>query len=108
MLRRFLGLIFSLTVLFCIQASAQTADEVIKKNIEARGGLQKIKAVKSLKATGKILQQGLEIPISVQQKRPGSFRIDVTFQGKSQTQAYDGETGWKIDPFQGSSEPEKM
>jgi outer membrane lipoprotein-sorting protein len=97
-----------LTVLFCIPAQAQTADELIKKNIEARGGLQKIKAVKSMKATGKISQQGLEIPIIVQQKRPGSFRLDVTFQGKTQTQAYDGETGWKIDPFQGSSEPEKI
>ena len=108
MVRRSIALVFLLTVLFCIPAQAQTADELIKKNIEARGGLQKIKAVKSMKATGKISQQGLEIPIIVQQKRPGSFRLDVTFQGKTQTQAYDGETGWKIDPFQGSSEPEKI
>jgi hypothetical protein len=108
MIRRFMALIFSLAVLFSIQASAQTVDELIKKNIEARGGLQKIKAVKSTKVTGKIIQQGMEIPITVHQKRPGFFRVDVTFQGKTQTQAYDGETGWKIDPFQGSSEPEKM
>jgi len=81
---------------------------VIKKNIDARGGLQKIKAVKSVKASGKITQQGIEIPLTLQQKRPGKVRIDATFQGKSLVQAYDGETGWKIDPFQGSSEAEKM
>ena len=97
-------------VLFLLSLSAhgQTADELIKKHTDARGGIVKIKAIKSLKATGKIIQGGLEIPITVQQKRPSSFRVEVTFQGKSQVQAYDGETGWKIDPFQGSSEPEKM
>jgi len=108
MIRKSLALIFSLTVLFSVQASAQAVDELIKKNIEARGGLQKIKAVKSVKLTGKIVQQGLEIPFTVQQKRPNSFRLDASFQGKSLIQSYDGETGWKVDPFQGSSEPEKM
>lgn len=94
--------------MFCVQASAQTVDELIKKNIEARGGIQKIKAIKSFKAAGKMTQQGIEIPISIQQKRPSMVRLDITFQGKSFVQAYDGEIGWKIDPFQGSSEPEKV
>ena len=89
-------------------AHGQTADELIKKYTDARGGIAKIKAIKSLKATGKIVQGGLEIPITVQQKRPSSLRVEVTFQGKSQIQAYDGAAGWKIDPFQGSSEPEAM
>jgi outer membrane lipoprotein-sorting protein len=108
MIRKSLVSIFSLAVLLSAQASAQTVDELIKKNIEARGGTQKIKSVKSLKLTGKIAQQGLEIPFTIQQKRPSSFRLDANFQGKSLIQAYDGETGWKVDPFQGSSEPEKM
>lgn len=110
MARRTLVLLFSLTVLFGLTAQAQTADEIIQKHIQARGGLQKLKAVKSIKATGKILPAGLgqEIPITLQQKRPHSFRLDATFQGQSLTQVYDGEAGWKIDPFQGSSEPEKM
>lgn len=110
MIRRILALVFSLAVAFCLEASAQTVDDIIKKNIEAHGGLQKIKAVKSLKVTGKVLPTGLgqEIPIVVQQKRPNLVRVDATFQGKTQTQAYDGAMGWKIDPFQGSSEPEKV
>jgi len=94
--------------LLCIQASAQTVDELIKKNLDAKGGLQKIKAVKSIKVTAKAIQQGLEIPLIIQQKRPNLVRMDVTFQGKSQTMAYDGQGGWKTDPFQGSPDPEKI
>ena len=110
MTRRTLALLFSLTVLLGLTAQAQTADEIIQKHIQARGGLQKLKAIKSVNATGKIIPAGLgqEIPITLQQKRPGSFRLEATFQGQTLVQAYDGTTGWKIDPLQGSSEPEKM
>lgn len=107
MIRRALTLTFSLTFLFCLQASAQTVDELIKKSIDAQGGAAKLKAVKSMKVTGKIIQQGIEIPITIQQKRPAMVRIDVTFQGKTQTAAYDGQSGWKTNPFQGSPDPEK-
>src|ERR1044072_2125142 len=98
MTRRVLILFFSLAV-FCLQASAQTVDDIVKKSIDARGGIQKIKAVKTLKATAKVIPTGLgqEIPIVILQKRPNAARIEVTFQGKSQIQAYDGETAWKID-----------
>ena len=108
MIRRAITSILSLTVLFCLQASAQTVDELIKKSIDAQGGAEKLKAVKSLKVTGKIIQQGIEIPITILQKRPNMVRVDVTFQGKTQTGAYDGETGWKTNPFQGSPDPEKI
>jgi len=108
MIRRILSSLFVLAFLLAVQASAQTVDELIKKNLDAKGGLQKIKAIKSARLTAKIIQQGLEIPLVIQQKRPRFVRVDVTFQGKSQTMAYDGESGWKTDPFQGSSDPEKI
>lgn len=108
MIRKLSGSILAIAILLATQASAQTVDELIKKNIDAKGGLQKMKAIKSVKMTAKIIQQGLEIPIVIQQKRPGMVRADVTFQGKSQTMAYDGQSGWKTDPFQGSSDPEKI
>ena len=108
MIRKLVSSFFVITILLAAQASAQTVDELLKKSIDARGGIEKIKAIKSLRMTGKITPQGLEIPIVVQAKRPNSVRVDVTFQGKSQIQAYDGESGWKIDPFQVSSETEKV
>jgi len=110
MIRRNLTLLFAFTFFLGLTASAQTADEIIQKSIDARGGMQKLKAIKSIKATGKLTLtgQGLEAPITLQQKRPGAFRMELTLQGKSMVQAYDGDSGWKIDPFQGSSEPEKL
>jgi outer membrane lipoprotein-sorting protein len=108
MIRRGLTFILPLTFLFCLHASAQTVDDVIKKSIEAKGGIQKIKAIKTVKVTAKVIQGGIEIPIIIQQKRPHFVRVDVTFQGKSQSMAYDGESGWKTDPFQGSPDPEKI
>jgi outer membrane lipoprotein-sorting protein len=108
MIRRALVLVFPLALLMCAQASGQTVDDVIKKNIDAKGGVQKLKAIKSIKATAKIIQGGLEIPLTLQQKRPNMARVDMTIQGKQMVNSYDGETGWKIDPFQGSSEAEKV
>jgi len=37
-----------------LAASSQTADELIQKNIEAKGGLEKMKAIKTLRLTGKL------------------------------------------------------
>ncbi|HKA18120.1 MAG TPA: hypothetical protein VKN18_07355 [Blastocatellia bacterium] len=108
MIRRALTAVLSLAFLFCVQASAQSVDDLIKKNLDARGGVQKIKAVKTTKVTAKVVQQSLEIPLVIKQKRPNMVRADVTFQGKSQIQAYNGQSGWKVDPFQGSPDPEKI
>jgi outer membrane lipoprotein-sorting protein len=110
MIRRNLILLFAFTLLLAAAASAQTVDDIIKKSTDARGGVQKVKAIKSLKMTGKltVAGPGIELPITIQQKRPNAFRMDATFQGQSVTQAYDGEIGWQVNPFQGVSEPDKM
>ena len=110
MIRRNLIMLFAFTLLFAVAASAQTVDEIINKSIEARGGLQKIKAIKSLKLTGKltVAGPGIELPVTIQQKRPNAFRMDATFQGQAVTQAYDGEIGWQVNPFQGVSDPDKL
>ena len=38
---------------FGVFSYSQTADELIAKNIEARGGIEKMKAIKTLRMTGK-------------------------------------------------------
>ena len=42
--------------IFCLTAlaSAQTAGELVAKNIQAHGGLEKIKAVNTVRMTGRI------------------------------------------------------
>lgn len=90
-------------------ASAQTVDELIAKNIEAKGGLAKLKAVKSSRATGKMMMgPGMEVPFVMMSKRPKSMRMEFTFQGMTGMQVYDGKTAWMSMPFAGKKEPEVM
>lgn len=109
MMRKSASLLLLLPMFVCLQASAQTLDEVIAKNIAAHGGAEKMKAVKSIKMTGKVIfGGGIEAPATMSFKRPKSVRLEITVQGKSIVQSYDGDTAWAINPFQGSGNPEKM
>lgn len=95
-------------VLLSVTAAAQelTVEQIVAKNIEAKGGLEKIKAQQALRAWGRMtVGPGLEAPIVMEQKRPGSFRLELTLQGQTAVQAYDGQTGWQVNPFEGQIEP---
>ena len=89
-------------------ASAQTAEELVAKNIQARGGLEKIKAVNTIRMAGKIYVSGFYAMIEVEKKRNNLLRQNFTVQGMTQVQAYDGSTGWQIQPFGGRKDPELM
>lgn len=90
-------------------AGAQTVDEIIAKNLDARGGKDKIKAVKSLRMAGKIVMgQGMEAPFTLELARPNKMRNEFTFQGMTGIQAFDGKTGWTVMPFMGKKEPEAV
>ena len=88
--------------------SAQTAEELVSKNIQAKGGIDKIKAVNTVAMNGKIYVQGITDEISQEQKRPNMLRQNFTVQGMTQVQAYDGTTAWQIQPFNGRKDPELM
>ena len=88
--------------------SAQTADELVAKNLAARGGIEKIKAIQTLRLTGHLQQGGLNIQVTELSKAPNLLRQAVTIQGMSQIQAYDGSSGWKVSPFEGRKDPELM
>ena len=88
---------------------AQTADEIINKHLEARGGKDKIKAVQAARMTGKmVMGQGMEAPITMELARPNKMRLEFTLQGMTGIQAYDGKSGWSVMPFMGKKEPEAM
>ena len=87
---------------------AMDADELVAKAIEASGGEKAMKAVNSLKTTGKFMTSGMEFPFSTYHVRPSMMRIEAEVMGATMIQAYDGETGWSINPMTGTSEPQKM
>ena len=53
---------------------AQTADEIIAKNVQARGGMEKLKSVQSTKATATMAMGGMEAPgmLSALRNQPGA------------------------------------
>ncbi|HSK78777.1 MAG TPA: outer membrane lipoprotein-sorting protein [Thermoanaerobaculia bacterium] len=90
-------------------AFAQTADELVEKSLQASGGREKIEAVKSARMTGKMtMGQGMEAPMVIETVEPNKIRMEMTFQGMTMIQAYDGKSGWQVQPFMGKTEPEPM
>lgn len=93
------ALVVLLTLPGSAQAPAFTADQLIAKHLEARGGLAKLRAIHSLRITSRVGQA--EIPSVSEWKRPGSYRQTVQVQGLEWIQAFDGKAGWGINPFSG-------
>ena len=89
-------------------ASAITADELIAKNLAARGGAEKLRAITSMHAAGKLrLGGGLEAKVENFQLAPDKIRFEFTLQGLTAVNAWDGQQGWAIQPFQGRKDPQK-
>jgi hypothetical protein len=97
-----------LLAVFCFDlcAASQTADELVKKNIDAKGGMDKIKAVETWRMTGKLVGGGITATTGQENKRPNLVRETFSLQGMTAVQAYDGSTGWQIQPFGGRKDPE--
>src|SRR5438477_11521996 len=88
----------------------ETVDSLVAKNTEAKGGIEALNTVKTLRLQGKmIVNQGRLQLVYVQfKKRPGALREEVSLQGMTRVLAFDGTEGWKISPFGGRKDPEKM
>src|SRR5438094_5453757 len=90
--------------LFAQDKSQPTVDELVAKNIEAKGGATTTKNLQTLRTTGKLLVpvQGLiELGYVQMKKRPDEVRTEASLQGMTQIEAYDGKEGWKVSPFFG-------
>lgn len=105
---RKLPLILAILLIAPAILSAQTVDEVIAKNVQALGGMDKVKSINTLRASGKLQIQGFEARFLQQNKRENRVREEVIIQGMAQVQAYDGKGGWQINPFSGRRDAELM
>lgn len=100
---------FVIGIALAAPAASQTVDEIIAKHIDAIGGLEKIKAIKTVRMTGKMtVGPGIEAPVVMELKRPNAMRLDITVQGMVGSQAFDGTKGWSLMPFGGSKVPQEM
>lgn len=99
-------LCFFLMTLIVSPGSGQTAEKILKKMIKAQGGKKVFESVKdmTLSGTAEMTQQGMSGSLTVYKKEPDKRRVDFEVMGMVITQAYDGETAWRVNPQTGSTE----
>lgn len=91
-------------------APTPTVDELVAKNIKAKGGTAALEAIKTIRFEGRLLvnQGQIELKYAETKKRPGKVRTDAVLQGMNLVEAYNGTSGWKVYPLFGRKDPEKM
>ena len=100
---------FAILLGFALSAHAVTADELIAKNVAARGGADKLAAIKTLKMQGQLIFGGsFKLAYTQLLKRPDRVREEASIQGLTQVQAWNGHQGWSIQPFGGRRDPIPM
>jgi len=102
-----------------------TAEQIVARNAEARGGLPAWRAVRTLSLSGKMEAGGndqpglrspkipagkgqtvslrpsqqIQLPFRLEMERGGKSRLELDFRGQTAVQVYDGTQGWKLRPY---------
>ena len=101
-----------------------TAQQIVEKNVTARGGLKAWQVLQTLAMSGKMDAGGNEsptrlavgiktgaaalpkrpaeqaqLPFRLELKRGRKSRLEIDFRGDTAVQVYDGTKGWKLRPF---------
>ena len=87
-------------------ARLPTVDDIIAKNLQAKGGAAKWQSMKSVKMTGKMTAQGIAMPLTVYAMRPNFNRQEITMAAGKAIQAFDGTTAWLVNPMLGIETPQ--
>jgi len=107
MIRTFL-LLLCPALTWPIVTCAQTVDDIIARNLQARGGVEKIKAVKTMRTSGTLRQGGFRAAFIQENQRPNKVREETIIQGMAETEAFDGKAGWRVSPFGGRKDPDLL
>lgn len=94
-------------MLLTIGLGAQTLEEIAKKSFDAskQGAYEKVQTVTIVM---KAYQSGMEMPMTMQMKKPDKIRVSVSFQGMEIVQTFDGTKGYMMNPMTGSSDAIEM
>ncbi len=90
------------------RAQTPTVDQIVAKNLAARGGEDKLHSVNTMKMSGTLSVQGMQMPIKVLTKRPNLMLQEMTMNGSRIVSAYDGQKVWAINPMLGGSQPREL
>lgn len=86
--------------------SPPSVDEIVAAHLAARGGQERLQALRSIRETGTMTASDGRVAHVVREiQRPGLFRLEFTYQGTTSVFANDGKAGWQVAPLQGQFEP---
>ncbi len=88
-------------------ATPLTVEQIVSRNVAARGGANVWQQVSSMSVSGKMdVGKGMQVPYTLEMKRNRKVRLEIEFQGQTAVQVYDGANGWKKRPFLGRKDVE--
>jgi hypothetical protein len=92
-----------------MRVPAMSLDELVARHVEARGGLEALRAVQTVQLTGRLIiaDGAFEYSFKEVLKRPDQVREEFSAQGLTGIQVWDGTGGWQIMPFAGRKDPER-
>jgi hypothetical protein len=94
-----------------VRPSDKSLDEVLKRYAEARGGHDRLTAVRTVKMTGRMngIKGIQDAPITIEKKRDGvRFMRRLETGGITAIQAVDGPLAWEVSPGTGVPKPRPM
>jgi outer membrane lipoprotein-sorting protein len=87
-------------------ASAQSVDDIIAKNLAAKGGVAALKAVRAMRITATVRPTPeMSIPVTITTSRPNKLKQESVVQGQQIVMAFDGQTAWSVNPLMGAETP---
>lgn len=100
---------FAFIALFStVIASAQTADEIISKYIQAIGGKDLLAKITSVYTESSMDVMGTQGNIKTTTLNGKGMRQDIDISGSTITNCYSDTGGWSVNPMTGGTSPEAM
>jgi len=90
-------------------AATMTAEDLVAKNLEARGGAAKLRAITTIHTVGtRRVGGGQDAKVESWAVAGKDYRGEFSLQGMTAVSAWDGTEAWSISPFGGRREPQKI
>ena len=89
------------------QTEYEAVDDILNLYFQTLGQESLLKTTTYV-TKGKLIQGNAKVPFVSYNKRPLKYRLEAEVQGMKIITAFDGESGWTINPITGTSDPQQM
>lgn len=107
-MKKITSFVFTALLLSAFSIQAQTIDEIAAKYVEALGGKEKLASLKTVKMSGSLSAQGMDIAISMTKSHMEGVRLDFELMGNNNYQLANNQKGWEFMPVMGMTDPVEM